>query len=54
MKNFYKEHKGYLALEKELDEIDCFLSRRLLQVVGDAIMYGLEEMEKKLLVKKKR
>ena len=50
MNDFYKEHKRYKRLEKEL--IKYNLEWELMMVVGDAIQYGISVLEKNLGVKK--
>ena len=57
MDNFYKEHKGYLKLLEDLDELDetgFFLARDLAEVVGDAIQYGIKTLGKRLKNEKKK
>ena len=46
MNNFYKEHDGYVELDKILR--DYSLDHKLLMVVGDAIQYGIDKLNKKL------
>ena len=42
MNNFYTEHEGYLELKEKLFEMDFGLVAELTDVVGDAILYGIE------------
>lgn len=46
MDNFYKEHKGYIELIKELEKQN--LAQELRIIVGDAIQYGITVLAKKL------
>ena len=44
MDNFYREHKGYLELQKKCKEV--LLDVDLLYVVKDAILYGFDQCER--------
>ena len=48
MENFYKEQTDYLKLLKELEALDISLASDLIYVIGKAIQYGIDCVEKKL------
>ena len=48
MKDFYKQHKGYLKLAKILEKQSPPLDGQLIMVVGDAIQHGVKILEEKM------
>ena len=54
MDNFYKEHKGYQKLCKELEKVAIDLEGDLITIVGDAIRYGIDVCYKVIVKEKTR